>query len=212
MHEIPVCPSPKGMVYSSSGSTIADHNRHQVSLRGTDKNRHHVCIRVSHACRSRVPTTEHARYTRQQYAWQNQVRTDCIKRNISLFFFIENRQLYIRPIEIIAEIQLCELCDTSGTSVGRACLVTNLTKLHTIPRSAVNKELAYFYHHIKKLELTTILILRHSQKSRDFTKTMKTKHCDNMENVRLTAAAACRTTKGHHIVRKNKKYPIAHAL
>ena len=80
-----------------------------------------------------------------------------------MFFFIENRQLYIRPIEIIAEIQLCELCDTSGTSVGGARPLFNITKLQITPRSAVNKELAYFYH-IIKLELATILILRHSQK------------------------------------------------
>ena len=35
-------------------------------------------------------------------------------------------------------------------SVGRACSVFNLTELHITPRVAVNKELAYFYHHITK--------------------------------------------------------------
>ena len=78
-----------------------------------------------------------------------------------MFFFIENRQLYIRPIEIIAEIQLCELCDTSGTSVGRYFSEFDFTELQITPRSAVNKELAYFYDRIIKLELAVILIMRH---------------------------------------------------
>ena len=61
------CPSQKGMVYSSS-STIIDHNRFHVHLHVTDKERCHVCNRVSHTSRSRIPTTEYARYTQQQYS------------------------------------------------------------------------------------------------------------------------------------------------
>ena len=61
------CPSPKSMVYISS-STIIDHNRFQVCLHVTDKKRHYVCIRLSHTCRSRIPTTEYARYTQRQYS------------------------------------------------------------------------------------------------------------------------------------------------
>ena len=68
-------------------------------------------------------------------------------------------------MELSVGAQLCDLCDTPGTSVGSAYSIFSLTELHITPRSAVNKELAYFHHHIIKLdELATILILRHSQK------------------------------------------------
>ena len=67
-------------------------------------------------------------------------------------------------MELSVGAQLCDLCDTPGTSVGSAYSIFSLTELHITPLSAVNKELAYFYHHIRKLdELATILILRHSQ-------------------------------------------------
>ena len=69
IHEIPVCPSPKWMVYNSKSSTKKnDHNRHQVHH--VREKKRHVCIGGSHTfCRSRrVPTTEYARYT-QQYSY-----------------------------------------------------------------------------------------------------------------------------------------------
>ena len=89
------------------------------------------------------------------------VRTNCIRRNNSFGVKNESPQLQTRPIELIVETQLRELCDTSGTSVGRYFSEFDFTELQITPRSAVNKELAYFYDRIIKLELAVILIMRH---------------------------------------------------
>ena len=61
----------------------------------------------------------------------------------------------MRPIELIVETQLYELCDTSGTSVSGAYSISILTELHITTRSAVKTDIAYLGHQIK-LEHATI--------------------------------------------------------
>ena len=108
---VPVCSSPKWMVYNSgSSTTIIDHNRLQVRHHVRENKRHHVRIGWSHTSRSRrVPTTEHARYTRQKilvvepgthqlHRTKKQLRKKWITA------------VSIRPIEWFFETQLCKLC------------------------------------------------------------------------------------------------------